>query len=311
MVYRRIVALCHTPLLILAAISLAALAAAADNGSGDSAEMQMQTDERTQDLIKKKREEINREATLAVRETKDALSLLDDGKTKEALAALERATGKLEIVLAREPKLALAPSGLEIEIHDVIANVNQIKQKVEEAEVLLEEGQLQKARRLISGLASEMVISVSHIPLATYPDAVKAVARLVDEGNVRAAQHALQATLNTLVVKDYIVSLPMITAQTLLERADKLARKTDRPAADNARLANLLEQVRRELEFAQALGYGTEKDFEELYAQLEEIEQKSSGGKSGGFFAKIKSTIARLLDSGQPDIQQQAERKGR
>jgi S-adenosylmethionine/arginine decarboxylase-like enzyme/ElaB/YqjD/DUF883 family membrane-anchored ribosome-binding protein len=307
----RIFTLCSTPILILAAVSLITPAAyATDSAAEGSGETKMQADEKTQDLIKKKREEIIHEATIAVRETQDALSLLDDGETREALAALERATGKLEIILAREPKLALAPSGLEIEVLDVIADVEQIKERVEDAEDLLEEGQLQKARHLISGLASEIVISVSHIPLATYPDAVKAAARLIDEGKVRAAQHALQAMLNTLVVTDYIVSLPVIAAQTFLEQADKLAQKTDRPPADNARLANLLEQARRELKFAQALGYGTEEEFKELYGQLEEIEQKSSGGKSGGFFDKIKSAITRLLESGQAEIQQQAEQKG-
>jgi hypothetical protein len=39
----------------------------------------------------------------ALRETQNALAAIDRNKTDDAIAALERATGKLEIVLARTP----------------------------------------------------------------------------------------------------------------------------------------------------------------------------------------------------------------
>jgi hypothetical protein len=43
------------------------------------------------------------EAVAAVRETQNALTAIDQNKNDDAIAALERATGKLEIVLARTP----------------------------------------------------------------------------------------------------------------------------------------------------------------------------------------------------------------
>ncbi|MGL1204106.1 YfdX family protein, partial [Vibrio parahaemolyticus] len=46
----------------------------------------------------------------AVSETGNALKALDEGKKDDALADLEKTTGKLELILARDPQLTLAPT---------------------------------------------------------------------------------------------------------------------------------------------------------------------------------------------------------
>jgi hypothetical protein len=62
-----------------------------------------------------------------------------------------------------------------------------------------------------------------------------------------------------------------------------------------------MDQAREHLEFAQALGYGTKKDFEKMYAQLNEIRDKTADNKFGtGWFAKIKTSIEDFLKSSQP-----------
>jgi hypothetical protein len=50
-----------------------------------------------------------KEAVFALDETQAAISAIDAGNNQEAIDALARATGKLEIILTREPNLALAP----------------------------------------------------------------------------------------------------------------------------------------------------------------------------------------------------------
>ena len=58
------------------------------------------------------------------------------------------------------------------------------------------------------------------------------------------------------------------------------------------------------MEFAQALGYGSKKDFKNLYEQIEEIEEKTEGGKSGtGFFTMIKGFLKDTVKSSQPESQ--------
>lgn len=262
-------------------------------------------EQKKQDQTAEKRKEITAEAMAAISETRNALKALDEGKKKDALSALERATGKLELILAREPKLALAPTNVGAVTYDVIADVEKVKEVRKEAENLIDDGQVQAARHLLSGLASETVISVSNIPLVTYPAAIKQAVKLIDEGKQNEAKQVLQTALNTLVITNTIIPLPVATAQEVLKEAETLAEKAERKEDENKRLDVLLKDARTQLEFAQALGYGTKKDFKDLYEQLDEITEKTSGGKHGtGFFAKIKSSLASVVKSSQ---QPQAE----
>jgi len=257
-------------------------------------EVKSQTDE----AINQKRKEIIDEAVAALTETKNALKALEEKKNKDAVAALERATGKLNIVLAREPKLALAPVEVEVIAHDIFTTLDEIKKIRKQAEEYLEDGQVQKARRLLRELASEVNISVVSLPLKTYPAAIAAVTPLIDEGKIEDAKLALEAALNTLVVTDHIISLPLLRADAKLTRAEALAQKEGRSEEDNKTRTKLLNEAREQVKFSEALGYGTKKDHKMLYAGIDQIESKTKGGKSGkGFFADVKEHLSELSRS--------------
>ena len=55
---------------------------------------------------------LSADATSAIQETQAALKHLDEGKTKERRAGT--ATGKLDIILARNPKLELPAAGVGV-----------------------------------------------------------------------------------------------------------------------------------------------------------------------------------------------------
>lgn len=261
---------------------------------------QQQAEKNAQDQMAEKRQKIAAEATAAIRETQDALKSLDQAKKTEALAALERATGKLELILAREPKLALAPTGVSTMTYNVIGDIEAVKATRKEAARLLEDGRLQQARHMIRDLASENVISVTNIPLATYPNAIKSAVKFIDDNKVDEAKRVLQTALNTLVVTETIVPLPVVSAQEVLKNAEQLTEKKDRTADENKKLETLLKEARTDLEFAQALGYGTEKDFKDMYEQVSEIEKKTEGGKSGvGYFNRVKTSLTNLFKSSE------------
>jgi len=186
------------------------------------------TDSQTQSQTEQKRKALMADATSAIQETQTALKMLDEGKSNEALAALERATGKLDVILARDPKLELAPSGVNVVTYDVQGGLAAVKQARQEAESLVDAGRLQEARRLLKNLASETVISVSNIPLATYPDAIKAAVKFIDQNKKDDAKRVLQAALNTQVVTETIIPLPVVKAQDSLKTAEVLAQKKDR-----------------------------------------------------------------------------------
>lgn len=259
-----------------------------------------ETTKRSQQKTTDKRKEVVSEAVFALRETQDALKLLDEGKNKEALAALERATGKLEIVLARDPKVSLVPIGVKVVTNDIYSSLDTIKKAKQDAERALKEGRVQDARNLLAVLASETIISTTNIPLATYPGALKKAAKLIDENKPSEAKIVLEAALDTLVVTDIVVPLPVVGAQISLERAEELAKKKSRTQQENKELSDLLTAADTEIKYAQELGYGQKADFDSFHKQIAEIKTKTAGGKSGfDFFNQIKTYIDSMTKSSQ------------
>jgi hypothetical protein len=243
--------------------------------------------------IQKKREEIIQEAKSAIQETENALTALDSNKQKDALSALERATGKLEIILAREPKLALAPMDIDVTKHDVEMSLESIKKIREKTEQLFKEGEIQKARQILNTLGSELVISEANIPLATYPDALKTVSSFIDKGKNKEAKEALIQALNTVVITNHIIPLPILRAEKILKEAESVAEKGNRSSKGNDSLAALIKNARYQLKMAETLGYGDKKDYPALYEQFKLIEQKTEKRKFGkGFFTDIKNSLA-------------------
>ena len=259
-------------------------------------------EETKQNQTAEKRKQILSEATKAISRTREALKRLDEKKAKEALELLEKATGKLEIILARDPGLALAPAGVTSATYDVftdIASINVIRDRAEDA---LEDGRLQEARRLIRNLASETVISITNIPLATYPSAIKLAAGSIDGGDLETAKTILQTALNTLVITESIIPLPVVHAEYKLKEAQVLAGKVERNEEENTRLKNFIADARNELKLAEALGYSSKTNFKHLYEQLDHIEEKTKEGKTDkNFFAKIKSFLKDITATSQSE----------
>lgn len=260
------------------------------------AETVKRSDQKTTD----KRKEIVSEAVSTLRETQDALKLLDEGKSKEALSALERATGKLEIVLARDPKVSLVPIDVRVLTSNIYSSLDAIKKAKQDAEKALREGRVQEARSILAALASETVISTTNIPLATYPSALKKAAKLIDENKNGEAKKVLQTALDTLVVTDVVIPLPVVGARINLEKAEMLAKKKNRTAQENKELTERVSAADAEIKYAQELGYGQKSDFDSFHKQIEEIKTKAAAGKFGtNFFDQIKTYVESMTKTSQ------------
>ena len=259
--------------------------------------VQAEVDNAAANKAAEKRRKILADASAAIDVTEKALQALQDGDTETALKALETATGKLELILARDHALGLAPVDTEVLSYDLLASVDTVKAMIHDAEDYLEDGEIQKARPLVANLASEIVFRTTSIPLSTYPDAIKAVIPLIDEGRIDEAREALQTALNTLVVTtDEIIPLPVLRAVQLLERAETLAENKERSEEQNQTLTGLLTGARNQLRMAEVLGYGTQESFQPMYAQLDTIEEKTAGGRGGkGWFDRIKQQVTELF----------------
>ena len=249
------------------------------------------------DAAAERRKSLINEAVEALGETQKALTALEEGDLEAALEALAVATGKLDLVVARNPRLAFAPTDVRVVTHDLYATVEDIERVRNTAAKHLKKGRLQEARALIEGLRSDVVVEVYSLPLATYPAAIKAITPLIDADKIEEAKAGLQSALNTLVVTQHVHPLPIIRTEHMLTRAEELATTEDRTADQSDELTRLLDGARTQLEFAEALGYGREGDFEEFYEQLDEIAERTGEGKSGtGFFDAIRNALRSFGD---------------
>jgi hypothetical protein len=259
-----------------------------------------QAEKSTQEKTAEKRKEIVSEAVAALNDTREALKALDDKDTQKALSVLQGVTGKLEIILARDPGLTLVPAGVNAVSYSIIGSPDDIEKLKQQAKDLLNDGKIQEARHVLQNLASETDINTTNIPLATYPAAIKQAAKLIDDGKTEDAKIVLQTALNTVVITQTIVPLPIAAAQVQLKEAEKLAEKKERKDDENKHLSQLLDGAQGAIKLAQELGYGQKKDFDSFYEEIDKIRNKTSDGKSGsGFFETIKGYITTMSDNSQ------------
>lgn len=247
--------------------------------------------------ISEKRRELLEEAVEAITQSKIALAALDENKPEEALEALAIVTGKLDVIVARDPELSLAPMDLAITTHDVLASVEEIEAAIDQSKAFLKAGRIQEARALLAGLGSEIIVDVTNIPLATYPDAIKAVVPLIDSGEIEEAKTVLQLALNTLVITESVIPLPIVRAQLMLEEANAILESDERTVEQTAKLPDLVDGARRQFEMAEALGYAGEEDLTELYAEWDRVAGHITGEfpeKEQGMLAKMQSMLAKI-----------------
>jgi YfdX protein len=81
------------------------------------------------------------------------------------------------------------------------------------------------ARVILYSLTREIRSRTFNLPLATYPDALKEAARLLDEKENQEASNVLLTALNTLVVVDKVTPLPWFSRARQFERLRKTARR--------------------------------------------------------------------------------------
>ncbi len=252
-------------------------------------EVQPQVQAAQKKAIGKKESEAVKEALDAVLATRAALEALDKGETKQALAHLEIANGKLALLLARYPELGLIPVDSEAIVVDYKGDIKSIEEAVDEAEDLLDDGKVQAARAVLSPLASEIRFTTTNLPLAIYPDVMKQVAPLIEAGKIKEAKETLLEALSTLVITESVIPLPLLRAEAMVRKAADLAQGEN---PDREKILRLLGNAKYQLRLTRALGYGdVEKDYKPLYAQVKQLEKKV---KARGWGSKLDQAIERF-----------------
>lgn len=239
-------------------------------------------------------EKVLNDAFTAVDETRNALRELEDNDKNGALGAMEKALGKLEVLLTRNPNAGFVPLYATSDVVSLVADKAVIEQNRQEAQRLMAEGDYQGAREVLNTLVSEVRISTLNIPLQTYPDAIRNAVKLTEENKIEEAKTSLRTTLSTLVVRDRVIPIPLLNAQLLVNKA------TDTVGSDTKKALEMIEDARTRIEVAELLGYGkaTPERFTQLYADVTRLEEQiNNNEKQREIFDPLKKNLQDLKQS--------------
>jgi hypothetical protein len=165
---------------------------------------------------------LDQDAIAAINETQNAIKAISQNNKNDALAAIEAATGKIDILLARNAKAALIPVASEVEVIDAAPPdekaVQALDHSVSEA---VKNKNYPTARLLLYSLESEIRARTYNLPMATYPLALQEAARLLDQGNNDDASKVLGTALNTMVAVDKVTPIPLVLARASIAAAEE------------------------------------------------------------------------------------------
>ena len=241
----------------------------------------------------KAQQTLDKEAIAAVDETTKAVKSIAENKKDEALATIERAIGKVNVLLARNPATALIPVSTAVEVIEAAPlDPETIRARAKAAEDAVEDKDYPTARVLLDGLTSEIRVRTSHLPLATYPTALKEAARLIDQNKSTEARNILLTALHTLVEIDHVTPLPIALAQAAINEAQALREK------DKAKARQLLALARNELNRAKELGYaGKDPTYSAIDKSIANIEKQLRGTEdTASTFAKLKESVSNFFN---------------
>jgi hypothetical protein len=255
-------------------------------------QMRPEVEEQRRKAQEEAEQSLDQEAIAALDLTERALMAISENRIDQGLSAIEQATGKINVLLNRNPATALIPVNLQVSVIDTAPqSIADIAILTDAAGVAIEIKDLPGARALLDSLRSEIRVRTYNLPLASYPSALQQAARLLDQKNAREAGAVLLVALNTLAIVDRVVPLPLLLAREAVNAAQQRS-QTDREAAQQ-----LLKLADHELERTLALGYtGADEDYRTLRDTIKSLRKQLKGNEdTGSFFSSLKEKLGSFL----------------
>ena len=240
--------------------------------------------------IIKQKVELTKEALTTVAKTQNLLVEIDKGNTKTAIKKGKELIGDLEVLLAKDPSLALVPVNVTFQKDEFVADINTVNETTKLAKEAMNKGYYRVASDLLKDLRSEMVINTFLIPTATYPEAIKASVVALEANDTDLAKGILINVLNTVVVEKVVLPLPVLKAEQMIIEAATIDAKDHENVKQ---VIALLSNAEYQLQLAEALGYGKkDKDYVMLSKAIKELKKSVKAKKdSKSKFDKLKSDI--------------------
>jgi len=234
---------------------------------------------------------LDQDAIAAIGQTDTAIKAIAANNKNDAMAAIEAATGKINILLARNPASGLIPVHVYVGVIDVAPeDIKAIDVIVQAATDATKQRHLPGARLLLASLVSELRIQTTFLPLATYPAALQQAARLLDQGKNQDAGTVLLRAVNTLVIDDRVVPIPLILAQAAIDAAN--AQRQNKNVA-----LPLLQTAKNEANRSLHLGYmSDDPEYKALDNEISTLESAVKGtSDTSSMFSHLRDRIAAFI----------------
>ncbi|NPA51655.1 MAG: YfdX family protein [Aquificae bacterium] len=215
-------------------------------------------------------EKVIQEALAVFQKSQQLLFQLTHNQIDQAKKTVKEIQQRLE-KLDKQYKGKIDKLPIQVVIIEVdgIDDIELAEKLKKEAKKLLEENDVPSARDILNALRNEIVIETHYLPLEIYKDTIDLVAKFLEKNNIPKAVEALNIALGTIEIEQTIIPKPIAEAVLLVQDA-KAIFKEDKKSA-----LQLLEEAKRKLKLAKALGYiRTEKEIEPLIKEIEKLEKQ-------------------------------------
>ncbi len=239
-------------------------------------------------------EEVNKGVSEGFKKVLEATQLINEGKDKEAIKALQEATGKFDVALAADPDMGLIPIAADVQVTQLLSTSDAVKAQVDLAIDLLKDSKVQAARAILLPLRDDMETRTAYLPMQTYPDAIKLATKLLLQENREGALETLATGLSTVVEKASIIPLSLVRAEAMIIAAADLDKEKEKDKA-----LKLLDAAAEQLKFATVMGYTDEDsvEYDALKDQIKALKKEIKGGNVvERLYGKLKDSFKKLID---------------
>ncbi|HFS66716.1 MAG TPA: YfdX family protein [Flavobacteriia bacterium] len=245
--------------------------------------------------IIKQKVALTKEALSTVAQTQNLIQLIEKGDNKTAINKGKKLVGDLEVLLAKDPSLALVPVNVTYQEDEFVGDINTVKETTKLVKEAVNKGYYRVASDLLTDLRSEMVINTYLIPTATYPEAIKAAVVALEANKPELAEGLLIEVLNTVVIEKVVLPLPVLKSEQMIIEAASIDAK-DHENIDQ--VIALLSNAEYQLQLAEALGYGKkDKDYVLLSKAIKEVKKSVKAKKdSKPKFDKLRSDLKKFQE---------------
>lgn len=243
-------------------------------------------------------ENIIQEAADVIALTRSGISSILNEKYADAIENIDKALAKADLIIRSDHPTKIIFE-VNIEVIDRVENAEEATEIIFNIDSLMELGELQKAKNLMTKLTSELRITRESISISDYFKILKNANQLLKDKEREKALRELNSMLSSITIERSITPLPLIIAKKMIIEMGKLLRE-EQPDVDD--ILTLLNNAEYQIRFAEMLGYGkTENEYRDIYENIRKIEANLDKDKITGL-KKLVTKLQKDVDQLQSDI---------